>query len=134
MELLQELNSKGVTIQLVDLDRLALTPKERVTPELVEKVRARKQELLRVLRDTQDKGRNEIVDPVPELRTITLFSKVFNREVFISWEGANPQTVLFDGIRYTIDEIARLKEIPLTADDLRTIHGVKVQFEGELLD
>jgi len=80
----------------------------------------------------QDKSQGKNVNPGPDMRTVTVLSRVLNREVFISWEGDKPETVLFEGMPYTLDEIAKLKEMPLTPEDLRTIHRVKTEFKGEI--
>jgi hypothetical protein len=132
MELIQELNEQGIKIQLIDSEHLALTPKNRVSPELIEKVRANKQELLHALRGTQDKGGRENVEPGRDLTTITVFSKVLRREVFISWEGDNPETVFLDGVPYSLEEIGKLKEAPLSVDDLKLIHETKRAFDGRM--
>ena len=104
--------------------------KEKVS-RLLSELKARKAEAISFLKAYR-RGQDENVDPRPDMRTITVFSKVLNREVFISWEGDNPERVLFDGIPYTLDEITKLKEMPLTPDDLRMIHRAKGVFAGQL--
>ncbi len=107
------------------------TLKGRVASESVEWVKAKKRQPIFALNDRQEQGNGdtENVDPRPDMRTVKVFSKVLNREVFVSWEGDNPGTIFFDGIPYSVAEIAKLKEMPLNPDDLRAIQQVKEPFE-----
>lgn len=53
MEIINQLRSQGINISLVG-DKLKIEPRERVTPELVEKIKAHRQEIARELRQAQE--------------------------------------------------------------------------------
>ncbi|MDD5450912.1 MAG: hypothetical protein PHT49_03345 [Desulfovibrionales bacterium] len=57
MELISELRSQGITISLVG-DRLKIEPREKVTPELITKIKTHRQEIARELRQPQEKKTN----------------------------------------------------------------------------
>jgi len=139
MEAIRELQSEGYRFTL-EGDQIHYTITEGRTPDkekvvrLFAELKEHKTEAVALLKASAcpSKGQDEILDPGPDMKTIPVFSHVLNREVFISWQGENPQTILFDGVAYTIDEIAKLKEMPLTPDELRAIHQVEVAFEGSI--
>lgn len=63
-----------------------------------------------------------------------VFSKALNREVIISWNGENPKVVFVDSAPYSAQEIQRLKESQLSAQQTKIIHEIKEHFDGSLLE
>jgi len=113
------LRNQGIKLNAVG-NELRLSPKEKVTSEIVQFAKAHKQEILLELKP-------------PEQDHIKVFSNVLNREVFISWDIDKPDIFFLEGVCYKTSEIDKMTEMPLSANDLRAIHAIKGKFDGELV-
>ena len=137
MEAVKELQAEGYSFSVEGNNiryrlRAGIEPEKEKVSLLLAELKAHKAEAIHFLEACRTTAGEEIVEPGQDLRMITVFSRVLDREVFVSWHSDNPESVFLDGVAYTIDEIAKLKEMPLTPDDLRTIHKVKTAFEGNI--
>ena len=159
MELMSELKSQGINISLVG-GRLKVEPREKITPELITKIKTHKQDIARELQESNPcppNGSFYLIDgqikPVPTedipliqklpyglLKTLPatalyIYSRVLNDHI---WLITNP--VLTERLQatgkavYMLEEIARLFEQNLTdPESIKSLHMVKHGIPGSYI-
>ena len=122
IEAIRELQAEGYTLT-VDGDTIryrlrdGIEPQKKKVARLLVELKAHKTEAVSYLRACHDNWQVESVETGPDLRTFAVFSQVLNREVFVSWDSANLDKVFLDGVPYSLEEIATLKDAILEAGD-----------------
>jgi hypothetical protein len=77
IDLLNELRAAGIRIEPRPVGKLRLTPKDRLTPELIEKVRAAKAELLLLLApQSTAEAKAATTHTDPAAKAMTLFARL----------------------------------------------------------
>lgn len=152
-ELLREVEALGARVVLVAPDRLRITPRRVLTPEIMEALRARKPGLIRLLSGSApvagalgDAGTAEAgsvlaaeVAQMPLDQFATAGLKLLVRSVVLGGEVvlfASDNVIVTDEehrghVVYFARELREL--IGASPEDLRQIHAVKRTFKGSIL-
>jgi len=114
-ELLRELRRLEMPVKTVGKD--LLVKKGVLSEEYMKAIESYKAEIIAYLRNTGD--------------TLTVFSRLLDRAVRVSWSGDDPQIVYVDFVPYQRDEIRHLKNVGRAT--VRNIHQLKNEFDGKIV-
>jgi len=159
MEMIAELKNMGIEVALEE-NMLRLTPEEKITPDLLSRIKANKKDIVRALKQTTPgvpNGSFCLIDgqvkPVPTedipliqklpyglLRTLPptalyIYSRVLNDHIWLITSRELADRLQASGKAvYMLEEIARLFEQNLTdPESIKAMHMVKHEIPGSYI-
>jgi hypothetical protein len=116
LEILREIEARGVVLK-TDGHQIYYRPKTALPNELKDRLREHKASIVRFLQSKRS--------------SVTVFSKVLKKEIEISWIENDPKIVYVSRVRYTADELSKLKDAG--PEGVKAAHIIKEIFHGKIL-
>jgi hypothetical protein len=117
LEIIKEIEARGVVLK-TDGHQIFYRPKTALPNEMVDRLIAHKATIIRALKSKRE--------------SLTVFSKVLNQDIEISWIEGEPKVVYVDRVPYTADEVSKLKDADTKG--IKAAHLLKKTFDGKILD
>jgi len=128
--IIEKLNAAGITVSVAD-GKLRLTPKEKLTPELVEEIKQNKAEIVGYLKEFGQVDNMTLKKFARKNLAVKIYSGLLGKAFWLVSNGKVQNQVKNKGlVTYLPHELAYLMRMKPNQDDLGKIHLLKEVFPG----